>query len=138
MAAVEETKRGSKGAWAGVVVILIIAWLFLLLGVLGIYLHRTLYNQQVFTERITAVLQEPATQTALATELTNVVIVPHIASATRWTREGMATLAACNVAGVLSGYPLWKQPCPLPFLQDDPPRAIPSIVNARGLNMLAG
>ena len=74
MAAVEETKRGSKGAWAGVVVILIIAWLFLLLGVLGIYLHRTLYNQQVFTERITAVLQEPATQTALATELTNVVI----------------------------------------------------------------
>ena len=32
-------------------------------------------------------------------ELDNVVIVPHIASATRWTREGMATLAASNVIG---------------------------------------
>ena len=74
MAAVEETKKGSKGAWAGVVVILIIAWLFLLLGVLGIYLHRTLYNQEVFTKRITSVLEQPATQTALATELTDVVI----------------------------------------------------------------
>ena len=74
MAAVEETKKSSKGAWAGVVVILIIAWLFLLLGVLGIYLHRTLYNQEVFTQRITSVLEQPATQTALATELTDVVI----------------------------------------------------------------
>jgi hypothetical protein len=74
MAAVEESKRGSKGAWAGVVVILIVAWLFLLLGVLGIYLHRTLYNQQVFTERMTSVLEQPATQTALATEVTDVVI----------------------------------------------------------------
>jgi hypothetical protein len=74
MAAVEETKKGAKGAWAGVVVILIVAWLFLLLGVLGIYLHRTLYNQQVFTERMTSVLQQPATQTALATEVTDVVI----------------------------------------------------------------
>ncbi len=74
MAAVEERKQGSKGAWAGVVVILVVAWLFLLLGVLGIYLHRTLYNQQVFTERMTSVLEQPATQTAIATELTDVVI----------------------------------------------------------------
>ncbi len=51
---------------------------------------------------------EPALAPGLA-ELDNVVIVPHIASATRWTREGMATLAACNVAGILSGYPLWQQ-----------------------------
>ncbi|MGI9186567.1 MAG: hypothetical protein ACR2J9_03435 [Gaiellales bacterium] len=74
MAAVEETKKGAKGAWAGVVVILVVAWLFLLLGVLGIYLHRTLYNQQVFTQRMTSVLEQPATQTALATEVTDVVI----------------------------------------------------------------
>jgi hydroxypyruvate reductase 1 len=66
-------------------------------------------------------------------ELTNVVIVPHIASATRWTREGMATLAACNVAGILSGYPLWKQTDILPFLKKDRPHAIPSIVNAEAL-----
>lgn len=59
---------------------------------------------------------EPVMAPGLA-ELTNVVIVPHIASATRWTREGMATLAACNVAGILSGYPLWKQTDILPFLK---------------------
>ena len=75
---------------------------------------------------------EPAMAPGLA-ELTNVVIVPHIASATRWTREGMATLAACNVAGVLSGFPLWQQPDILPFLEKDPPHAIPSIVNAEAL-----
>ena len=75
---------------------------------------------------------EPEMAPGLA-ELANVVIVPHIASATRWTREGMATLAACNVAGILSGYPLWQQPDILPFLDDDPPRAIPSIVNADAL-----
>lgn len=75
---------------------------------------------------------EPALADGLA-ELDNVVIVPHIASATRWTREGMATLAACNVAGILNGYPLWQQPDRLPFLGKNPPRAIPSIVNAGAL-----
>jgi hydroxypyruvate reductase 1 len=79
---------------------------------------------------------EPAMSPGL-TELSNVVIVPHLASATRWTREGMATLAACNVAGILSGYPLWQQPNILSFLEDDPPRAIPSIVNAGALGWLA-
>lgn len=75
---------------------------------------------------------EPAMSPGLA-ELTNVVIVPHIASATRWTREGMATLAACNVAGLLNGYPLWRKPDIRPFLESDPPHAIPSIVNAEAL-----
>ncbi|MEE4113040.1 MAG: NAD(P)-dependent oxidoreductase [Desulfobacteraceae bacterium] len=78
---------------------------------------------------------EPALAPGLA-ELTNVVIVPHIASATRWTREGMATLAACNVAGVLNGYPLWRQPDILPFLEKDAPHAIPSILNAQPLGMV--
>jgi hydroxypyruvate reductase 1 len=41
-------------------------------------------------------------------ELDNVVIVPHIASATTWTREGMATLAAANVAAILQDYPVWE------------------------------
>jgi hydroxypyruvate reductase 1 len=68
-------------------------------------------------------------------ELANVVIVPHIASATRWTREGMATLAASNVAGILSGYPLWQRTDILPFIQNDPPQAVPSIVNALELGM---
>jgi glycerate dehydrogenase len=69
------------------------------------------------------------------TDLDNVVLVPHIASATRWTREGMATLAACNVAGLLWGYPLWDNSDMLPFLEKDPPMAIPSIVNAKDLGL---
>jgi len=68
-------------------------------------------------------------------DLDNVVIVPHIASATRWTREGMATLAASNVAGLLAGYPVWNRPDILPFLETDAPPAAPSIVNAEALNL---
>jgi hydroxypyruvate reductase 1 len=69
-------------------------------------------------------------------ELDNVVIVPHIASATIWTREGMATLAASNVAGILNGYPIWPDPNNiLPFLEDNPPKAAPSIVNAKELGL---
>ena len=68
-------------------------------------------------------------------ELDNVVIVPHIASATIWTREGMATLAASNVAGILMGYPAWQDQDISPFLGDDPPRAAPSIVNAKELGV---
>jgi len=64
-------------------------------------------------------------------ELDNVVIVPHIASATIWTREGMATLAASNVAGILMGYPAWQDQDISLFLGDDPPKAAPSIVNAK-------
>ena len=68
-------------------------------------------------------------------ELDNVVIVPHIASATRWTREGMATLAGSNVAGILSGYPVWNRPDILPFLEEAAPKAAPSVVNAKELGM---
>jgi len=68
--------------------------------------------------------------------LDNVVIVPHIASATIWTRQGMASLAASNVAAVLSGYPVWTdQSRILVFLDDDVPKAAPSIVNAKELGL---
>jgi hydroxypyruvate reductase 1 len=77
---------------------------------------------------------EPALKPGL-NELDNVVIVPHIASATRWTREGMATLAACNVAGILSGYPAWNKPDILSFLEEESPKAAPSIVNAEALGI---
>jgi hydroxypyruvate reductase 1 len=71
-------------------------------------------------------------------ELDNVVIVPHIASATGWTREGMAILAASNVAGVLNGYPAWPNPNDiLPFLGSNPPQAAPSIVNAKDVGLPA-
>jgi hydroxypyruvate reductase 1 len=77
---------------------------------------------------------EPELKPGLA-QLENVVIVPHIASATRWTREGMATLAAANVAGILMDYPVWQQPDIGAFLKEHPPKAAPSIINAKELNL---
>jgi hydroxypyruvate reductase 1 len=68
-------------------------------------------------------------------DLDNVVIVPHIASATSWTRQGMATLAAANVAAILMGYPAWQRPDIRPFLEGDAPRAAPSILNADALGI---
>ena len=77
---------------------------------------------------------EPAMKPGL-NELDNVTIVPHIASATTWTRQGMATLAAANVAGILQGYPLWTSDDVLPFLEGDVPQYAPSIVNAEELGI---
>jgi hydroxypyruvate reductase 1 len=68
-------------------------------------------------------------------DLENVVIVPHIASATGWTRQGMATLAASNVAAILMDYPVWQAPDILPFLTPSPPKAAPSILNAVELEL---
>ena len=75
---------------------------------------------------------EPAMKPGLA-ELDNVAIVPHIASATVWTREGMSSLAAANVAAILQGYPVWESDDISPFLSGEVPRAAPSIVNANDL-----
>ena len=69
------------------------------------------------------------------TDLDNVVIVPHIASATIWARQGMATLAASNVAGILMGYPAWNKPDILSFLEGESPQAAPSILNAEALGI---
>lgn len=71
-------------------------------------------------------------------DLPNVVVVPHIASASQWTRAGMATLAALNVAGKIQGHPMWHNSNDvLPFLDDHakPPAACPSIVNAKQLGL---
>jgi len=82
---------------------------------------------------------EPAMAPGLA-ELDNVVLVPHLGSATTWTREGMATLAAANVAALLNRWPVWHAAAGLedvrPFLDDpEPPHAAPSIVNADALGL---
>jgi hydroxypyruvate reductase 1 len=77
---------------------------------------------------------EPALTPGLA-DLENVVIVPHIASATRWTRQGMAILAASNVAAVVMNYPVWNRPDITPFLGSNPPKAAPSILNADELGL---
>jgi len=82
---------------------------------------------------------EPATAPGLA-ELDTVVLVPHLGSATTFTREGMATLAAANVVGILNDWPVWRAVGGLedvrPFLEDEePPHAAPSIVNADVLGL---
>lgn len=78
--------------------------------------------------------REPATAPGLL-DLPNVVAVPHLGSATSWTREGMAALAACNVAAILRGWPAWPSADITPFLGPRPPAAAPSIVNARQLSL---
>lgn len=77
---------------------------------------------------------EPETQPGLL-DLDNVVKVPHIASATNWTRRGMAMLAASNVAAILMGRPAWQRPDISPFLEGTPPLAAPSILNAKELGI---
>lgn len=77
---------------------------------------------------------EPALKPGLV-ELDNVVIVPHLGSATIWTRQSMATLAAGNIAGILMGYPAWEKDDISPFLEENPPKAAPSIVNAEELGI---
>ncbi len=79
---------------------------------------------------------EPEMEPGLA-ELHNVVVVPHIASATGWTRQGMATLAAGNVAGILRKLPAWQGDTIDAFLEGAPPPAAPSIVNAEAVGVPA-
>jgi len=82
--------------------------------------------------------EEPAMAPGLA-ECNNAVIVPHIASASLYTRGGMATLAAANVASRLRGEGVWGNPeAPLEYLEaplEEVPRASPSIVNASELGI---
>ncbi|CAF2063288.1 unnamed protein product [Brassica napus] len=79
--------------------------------------------------------EEPFMKPGLA-DMKNAIVVPHIASASKWTREGMATLAALNVVGRIKGYPIWSDPNRVdPFLNENasPPNASPSIVNSKAL-----
>ena len=82
--------------------------------------------------------REPLMADGLA-ECPNAVIVPHIASASMFTRGGMATLAAANVAMRLQGHPVWGSPNSVgPFLEGavaSVPKASPSIVNAADLKL---
>ena len=76
--------------------------------------------------------REPAVAPGLA-EQRNAVVIPHLGSATRWTREGMAVLAAQNAVAMLEGWPVYNGPDVHAFLDDAPVQAAPSIVNAGDL-----
>ena len=71
---------------------------------------------------------EPALAPGLA-DLPNVVLAPHIGSASTWTRQSMSILAARNVEGVLRSYPPWNGTDYSVFLDSSPPEAIPSVLN---------
>ncbi|HKJ67222.1 MAG TPA: NAD(P)-dependent oxidoreductase [bacterium] len=77
---------------------------------------------------------EPEMAPGLA-ELDNVVVAPHIGSATRWTRNGMAILAARNIIGILHNYPIWNQEEMSAFLHPDAPAVTPSIINREALEL---
>lgn len=61
--------------------------------------------------------------------LPNVIVTPHIASATRWTRESMAKIAAMNIKGMIMNYPAWENHNIESFLGEQAPKAIPSVLN---------
>ena len=86
-----------------------------------------------FTAALDVFEHEPALTPGL-TACDNIVAVPHLGSATGWTRRGMATLAAANVAAALRGWPAWSGDV-TPFLGSEPPHAAPSIVNAAELGL---
>ncbi|KAK6946433.1 D-isomer specific 2-hydroxyacid dehydrogenase, NAD-binding domain [Dillenia turbinata] len=94
-----------------------------------------LRNNPMFRVGLDVFEDEPFMKPGLA-DMKNAIVVPHIASASKWTREGMATLAALNVLGKIKGYPVWSDPNRVePFLNENspPPAASPSIVNAKAL-----
>jgi hydroxypyruvate reductase 1 len=90
-------------------------------------------NHPTFRAGLDVFEDEPEMKPGLQ-ELDNVVIVPHIASTTSWTRQGMAVLAAANVAGILMGHPAWQRPDISGFLEEKSPKAAPSILNAEALD----
>ncbi len=65
-------------------------------------LVRALRDGEIWGAGLDVFEKEPEMAEGLA-ELSNVVVVPHIASATIETREGMGEIAARNIIGVLTG-----------------------------------
>jgi glyoxylate reductase len=67
-------------------------------------LAEALENERIFAAGLDVYEEEPEVHPRLL-ELENVVLAPHIGSASIETRDKMATLAAENLRAVLSGEP---------------------------------
>jgi glyoxylate reductase len=68
-------------------------------------LVRALRDGQIAAAGLDVFEREPALAAGLR-ELSNVVLAPHVGSATRATRERMAEIAAANIVACLAGEPL--------------------------------
>jgi glyoxylate reductase len=66
-------------------------------------LYRALKEQRIFAAALDVTDPEPLPLDSPLLELDNLIIVPHIASASRSTREKMATMAAENLIAGLKG-----------------------------------
>ena len=89
-------------------------------------------NNPRFRAALDVFEDEPVLKPGLA-DLPNVVLAPHVGSASTWTREAMSVLAALNVVGVVRRHPLWDGEDFEVFLSDDHPVATPSVVNPDAL-----
>lgn len=70
------TERAKASRWrkTGIVALLLVGWLLVTLGIVGVYLQRSLYNSEAFASRVSAVISEPSVQTAVATQLTTAIV----------------------------------------------------------------
>jgi hydroxypyruvate reductase 1 len=68
-------------------------------------------------------------------ELSNIVILPHLGSATFWTREAMAVITARNLRGILKGHPVWNRTDMSQYWSAEAPEGTPSIINAKELGL---
>eukprot|EP00004_Rigifila_ramosa_P027899 TRINITY_DN9273_c0_g1_i2.p2 TRINITY_DN9273_c0_g1~~TRINITY_DN9273_c0_g1_i2.p2 ORF type:complete len:200 (-),score=40.93 TRINITY_DN9273_c0_g1_i2:6-605(-) len=77
---------------------------------------------------------EPKTAPGLL-ECPNTVLLPHIGSATAWTRNAMAVLASLNIAHTLRGLPIWPHSDFTAFVKEDAsvPPFVPSLVNRQAI-----
>jgi glyoxylate reductase len=69
-------------------------------------LYRALKDQRIFAAALDVTDPEPIPLDSPLLELDNLIVVPHIASASRSTREKMATMAAENLIAGLKGVQL--------------------------------
>jgi glyoxylate reductase len=69
-------------------------------------LHQALHTQAIAGAALDVTVPEPIPLDSPLLDLTNLIITPHIGSASQATREKMATMAMANLMAGLAGKPL--------------------------------